>query len=83
MKTLAYRPTGVCASEIRVCHNNDHIVSVEFKGGCHGNAQGMAQLLKGMSCDEAASKLDGITCGRKGTSCPDQLAQALRKRNDP
>jgi len=74
-----YRPQGVCAREITFEVENDVVKNVRFDGGCHGNAQGLAALLEGMSVDEAIRRLSGIRCGWKTTSCPDQLAQALRK----
>ncbi len=72
-----YRPVGVCSQQIEVILDGDTIRSVTFYGGCHGNTQGLAALLEGMSAKEAIRRLRGIDCHSKGTSCPDQLAQAL------
>jgi len=74
-----YRPVGVCSQEIIINVENDIIENVEFIGGCPGNTFGVATLLKGMNIDVAISKLKGIDCRGRGTSCPDQLARALEK----
>ena len=72
------RPNGVCATEIGVVINDkDEIEEVYFKGGCPGNATGLASLLKGLDKKTVISKLKGITCGSKKSSCPDQLASFL------
>ena len=55
------------------------IENIEFQGGCNGNLQGICSLVRGMKVDDVVSKLQGIRCGYKGTSCPDQLAQALKE----
>ena len=68
---------GVCSSLIDIEMNGDVIESVKFTGGCNGNLQGISALVKGMSAQDAISRLRGIRCGFKTTSCPDQLAQAL------
>lgn len=67
----------VCSRNICVEIRENKIESVEFMGGCSGNTQGIARLLKGMSVEEAINRLDGINCNGKGTSCPDQLAKGL------
>ena len=69
----------VCSREIAVFVRNGIIVKVEYCGGCSGNTQGIAMLLKGMPVFDAISRLKGINCNGKGTSCPDQLAQGLEK----
>ncbi len=75
----AYKPTGgVCSKEIIIETENNTIGKIEIVGGCHGNSQGVSKLLVGMNIDEAISRLEGIKCGRKNTSCPDQIAQALK-----
>lgn len=74
---MKYKTTGVCSSMIDIEMSGDVIESVKFTGGCNGNLQGIAALVKGMSAQEAISRLKGIRCGFKNTSCPDQLAQAL------
>lgn len=75
---MQYKPQGVCAQMIDVELDGDVIKSVEFIGGCAGNTQGVAALVKGMQVDEAISRIQGIRCGFKSTSCPDQLANALK-----
>lgn len=67
----------VCSQMITITLDGDTIDSVQYLGGCNGNTQGVAALVKGMTIDEAVSRLQGIRCGRKSTSCPDQLAKAL------
>ncbi len=74
-----YRPKGVCSRSIRLDLEGDVIRSVQFEGGCHGNLQGIAKLVEGMTVDQVEQKLRGIKCGMRKTSCPDQLAQAVRK----
>lgn len=69
----------VCSREIAVLVRNNIIEKVEYCGGCHGNTQGIAALLKGMTVSDAISRLNGINCKGKGTSCPDQLARGLEK----
>lgn len=76
---MEYVPHGVCSRLIKVELDGDTIKEVEFIGGCDGNTTGVASLVKGMNVDDAISRLQGITCGFKPTSCPDQLAKALRQ----
>ena len=73
-----YYPRGVCSRKIDLEIENGVIKSCRFLGGCHGNLQGIGKLVQGMSVDEAISKLEGIDCGGRGTSCPDQLSKALK-----
>lgn len=75
---LTYKTQGVCSTEINIDIENDIIKSVEFVRGCQGNLAGISALVKGMKVSEAIEKLTGIQCGYKGTSCPDQLAKALK-----
>lgn len=77
MKTLTYKTHGTCSRSIEICVENNIIQSVRFEGGCHGNTQGIAALVKGMDVDDAISRLVGIDCRGRGTSCPDQLSKAL------
>ena len=77
--TYSYAPRGVCSSRIDVELEGDVIKSVQFTGGCHGNLQGIARLVQGMKAQEAIDRLEGIRCGWKPTSCPDQLTRALRE----
>lgn len=72
-----YKTRGTCSSKIIFDVENGIIKEVRFIGGCSGNTQGIGALVKGMAVDEAISRLEGIKCGMKSTSCPDQLAQAL------
>lgn len=72
-----YRPSGVCSRSIYLDIENGVIKDVEFVGGCNGNLKGICSLVKGMSCDEVKSRLSGIRCGLKSTSCPDQLTRAI------
>lgn len=74
-----YRPVGVCSMEITIEIEDDTIKSVHFLGGCSGNTQGVAALIAGMKIDEAISRLKGIDCAGRGTSCPDQLSKALEE----
>lgn len=78
---MRYRPSGVCSSAIDIEVDGDVIRSVVFTGGCHGNLQGISKLVEGMKVEDAISRLKGIRCGFKNTSCPDQLAQALESLN--
>ena len=79
MEKITYIPRGVCSRKIDIEIDNDVIKSVKYSGGCAGNTQGVAALITGMSVDEAISRLSGIRCGFKPTSCPDQLAEALKE----
>ena len=79
MKHITYKTQSVCSRSIDIDIDNNTIVEVKFNGGCAGNTQGVASLLCGMDVNEAISRLEGIRCGFKPTSCPDQLAQALKK----
>ncbi len=74
---MRYKTQGTCSTYIDIALKDGVIDSVEFTGGCNGNLQGISALVKGMAPEEAISKLKGIRCGFKATSCPDQLARAL------
>ncbi len=74
---MRYKTQGVCSSVIDIELKDGVIESVAFTGGCHGNLQGISALVKGMKPEDAISRLKGIRCGFKSTSCPDQLARAL------
>lgn len=76
MKYL-FAPAGVCSSRIDFELDNGIIRNVSFTGGCNGNLKALSALTEGMSADQAIEKLQGITCGLKSTSCPDQFARAL------
>ena len=74
-----YKTRGVCSRAINIEVEDGIIVNVEFIGGCSGNTQGVSALVKGMTAEEAIERLEGIRCGFKPTSCPDQLAKALKE----
>ena len=79
MATISYNTRGTCSRKIDIELENGVITAVKFHGGCSGNTQGVASLLVGMTAEEAIRRLDGIKCGFKPTSCPDQVAQALKE----
>ncbi len=81
-KKLIYPTRGVCSQAIEICLEDDVVKRVQFYGGCNGNTQGISQLVRGMKADEVIARLEGISCNGKGTSCPDQLARALRQMLD-
>ena len=74
-----YKTSGVCSREIQFEVENDIIKNVKFIGSCSGNTQGVSALIRGMNIDDAIGRLDGIQCGVRKTSCPDQLARALKQ----
>ena len=78
METICYTPRGVCSKKMEIDVEDGVIQAVRVMGGCHGNLQGISSLLKGMAVEDAIARMDGIRCGMKPTSCPDQLAQALK-----
>lgn len=75
---MIYKTKGTCSQAIQLELDGNIIKSVEFVGGCSGNTQGVASLVQGMKAEDAISRLEGIRCGFKPTSCPDQLAKALK-----
>lgn len=75
--TFDYNTNGVCSQRIQIEIEDDVIKKVTFIGGCNGNLKGIGNLLVGMNPEEAVSRLSGIKCGTRNTSCPDQLAKAL------
>ena len=77
MTTYTYYPKGTCSKQMEVDLEDGVIKDVRVLGGCNGNLQGISALVKGMKPEEAISRLKGIRCGFKPTSCPDQLAKAL------
>lgn len=80
MRTIEFTPSGICARHITiVLDDNEKVQDLSFVGGCDGNHKGLTALVKGMTADEAISRLSGITCGYKQTSCPDQVAVALKQ----
>lgn len=80
MKHITYKTEGTCSQFIDIDVDDKGIVQqVYFTGGCNGNLQGICSLVRGMSVEQIKSKLDGIRCGMKRTSCPDQLVRALEQ----
>ena len=76
--TIDYTPRGVCSRRFVIQVEDGVIRSLQVAGGCSGNLQGISRLVEGMPVKEAIARLEGIRCGMKPTSCPDQLAQALK-----
>ena len=76
---MDYRTRGVCSQLIHFELDGDVVKNVQFLGGCNGNLQGIGRLVNGMKVDEVIARLEGIRCGAKQTSCPDQLACALKQ----
>ena len=74
-----YRTKGTCSQGIQFEIVDNKVHNVQFIGGCSGNTQGVARLIEGMDVNEAISRIDGIHCGPRPTSCPDQLAKALKE----
>ena len=73
-----YKTKGTCSTQIELDLEGDVVHNVKFTGGCNGNLKGISSLVKGMKVDDVISRLEGIHCGNKSTSCPDQLCKALR-----
>ncbi len=78
---MTYKTSGVCSREINfeIDEATNTVKAVQFMGGCSGNAGGLSRLIVGMTVDDVISKLEGVKCGFRPTSCPDQLAKALKK----
>ncbi|MBQ6714548.1 MAG: TIGR03905 family TSCPD domain-containing protein [Clostridia bacterium] len=76
---FTYTTNGVCSRSIDIEVENDTVVSVNYQGGCNGNLKGIGSLVAGMKVDDVINRLEGIKCGFKNTSCPAQLALALKK----
>lgn len=76
---FSYRPKGVCSQNMEIEIEDGKLTGLKVMGGCSGNLQGIARLVEGMEIDEVISRLEGIRCGFKKTSCPDQLANALKQ----
>ena len=79
---MNYKTSGVCSQQINFDIEGNKLKNVQFIGGCSGNTQGVARLVEGMDIDEVIGRLEGIRCGFRPTSCPDQLAKALRAVRD-
>lgn len=80
--TYVYKTKGTCSRSITVELDGDIIKSVSFEGGCNGNLKGISRLVEGMTVEQVEKLLSGVTCGFKPTSCPDQLAKAVREAAD-
>ena len=76
---MTYKTQGVCSQKIDFDIVDNKVTNVKFYGGCNGNTQGVARLVEGMDVHDAIARMEGIRCGFKGTSCPDQLAKALKQ----
>ena len=76
---MTYMTKGTCSTQIDIDVENGIIKHVAFTNGCNGNLQGVSRLVEGMKCEDAISKLRGIRCGMKSTSCPDQLSYAIEQ----
>ena len=76
---MKYKTSGVCSQLIEFDVVDDKVTNVKFVGGCSGNTQGVAALIEGMDINEAIKRMEGIKCGFKTTSCPDQLSKALKQ----
>jgi uncharacterized protein (TIGR03905 family) len=74
-----YKTSGTCSREISFEVENGKVKNVQFFGGCNGNLKGIGALVEGMNIDDVIARVEGITCGLKSTSCPDQLARALKE----
>lgn len=74
-----YKPSGVCARGLSFEIEDGKLKNVRFNGGCNGNTQGISKLVEGMDAREVVNRLEGVKCGFKATSCPDQLAKAVKK----
>ena len=75
---MNYKTKGTCSREISFDVVDNKVTNVRFLGGCSGNTQGVAALVEGMDVNEAIKRMDGIDCAGRGTSCPDQLAKAIK-----
>ena len=76
---MDYKTHGVCAKNISFDVKDGKVYNVQFTGGCNGNLQGIGRLVEGMPVEEVISRVEGIKCGMNATSCPDQLAHALKE----
>lgn len=76
---IEYKTQGTCSRQINITVEDGVVQNVEFFGGCNGNLKGISQLVKGMKVEEVIAKLENTKCGFKDTSCPDQLAKALKQ----
>lgn len=77
-----YKTKGTCSQNILFDIEDNKLTNVQYIGGCNGNLKGIAKLVEGMDVDEVIARLEGTTCGMKDTSCPDQLAKALKQAKE-
>lgn len=77
--TIEYQPCGVCSKQFQIEVENGIVQGLQVVGGCDGNLKGISHLIRGMKIEDAISRMEGIRCGRRPTSCPDQIAQALKQ----
>lgn len=77
--TITYTPKGVCSRQMVIEVEDGIVKDLQIIGGCNGNLQGISSLVKGMKVEDVIARLENIKCGMKNTSCPDQLAQALKE----
>ena len=82
MKNFEYAPQGVCSKAMFFGIDDNKIHGLRVVGGCNGNLQGIGKLVEGMDIDDAISRLEGIRCGSRPTSCPDQLSKALKEAKE-
>lgn len=78
MKRISYKTHGICSRQINVEVEDGIVTNVQFVGGCNGNTSGISKLVKGMKVEDVIERLKDVDCNGKGTSCPAQLAEALR-----
>ncbi len=78
-----YKTSGTCSQMIHFEIEDNKVKNVKFLGGCNGNLKGIGSLVEGMDVDDVIARLEGTTCGMKSTSCPDQLAKALKQTKNP
>lgn len=79
-KSFRYPNHGTCSRETLITLNEDHTIeAIQVMGGCNGNLKGISSLLQGMKAEDAIARMEGTTCGPRPTSCPDQIAQNLRR----
>lgn len=78
MSNFVYATKGVCSRQMSFDVEDNKLTNLQVLGGCNGNLQGIAHLVEGMDIDEIVTRVEGIKCGGKSTSCPDQLAQAIK-----
>lgn len=79
--TKVYTPHGVCSRQMKITYDDETNILLELEviGGCNGNLQGISHLVKGMKLEEIESRLEGLRCGFKNTSCPDQISRAIKE----